>query len=131
MAKRTNRMAWGLAVAVLVCGGGFFLFGERIDQRAVDHLIRIHLPLGSDKREVLRFLDARGWYHGGVETLAEFDRRSDPKQIEYGAAEVIRAEIDNVGPGCKGLGFLQIGFAFNKQGKLVRYGVDQLGPDML
>jgi hypothetical protein len=120
-----------LALAVLVYAGGFFLFGERIDQREADRLIRTYLPLGSDKREVLRFLDARGWYHGEVETTSDFDRRFDPKQIEYGAAEVINAEIDNVGPGCKGLGFLQMGFAFNKQGKLIRYRVEQLGPNML
>jgi hypothetical protein len=134
MAKRTNRVAWGsaaLLAMVLTYAGGLFLFGQRISKREAHQIIRTHLPLGSDEMEVLRFLDARDWQHGGPLPTYAYQRSFDPQQIEFGAAAVIHARIDNVGLGwASALGCLQIDFGFDNRGKLTRYLVEQIGPEL-
>ncbi len=130
MAKHSKRAAWGVVLVVLAYEGSRFLFGARISERKVDETIKNHLPIGADETEVLRFLDARGWAHSGVVITAAFDSGFDREQIEYGAAQVIHARVQNVGSGWADLGLLQLGFAFNKHGKLTRHRVEQIGPDV-
>jgi hypothetical protein len=128
MAKRTNRVAWGLAaiLATLVVGAvGRCLFGVHITGPEVDRLIQTELPAGSDRAAVTRFLDSKGWRHGSCETPRE-DVRNDPTQPEFHATGVIYAGFQNRGvEWFLNLGHIGLTFAFDKRGKLVNHRVDE------
>jgi hypothetical protein len=131
MAKRTNRVAWGLAAILTGALIGMGLVGVSWAFRpptveAADKLIRTSLPAGTDKIVVARFLDAHRWHHSGCE-VPNAQRRNDAGQPEYRASAVMYGWTDEW---FDWQGFvndystqLQMTFVFDNHGKLLRYSV--------
>jgi hypothetical protein len=122
MAKRTNRVAWALVVLLAVMvwrlwagpSPGCFTYAK------ATRLLATSVPIGSDKQEVLRFLEIGGWQHSGY-TAPALNLRKDPNRWEYQAEGVISAMRMRGWCGGK----IGVGFAFDARGKLFRVSVEQ------
>jgi hypothetical protein len=133
MAKRkTNRVAWGLAaiLAAALVGAGlvgvWWAFRPPMTVEAADKLIRTYLAPGADKIVVARFLDAHRWHHSGCE-VPDAARRNDPNLPEYQASAWMYGWTDEW-TDWKGFlndysTYLEMTFAFDNHGKLLRYDI--------
>jgi hypothetical protein len=131
MAKRRNRVAWGVAailagaligLAVIAAWWAF----SRPDVEGTDRLISTHLPPGTDKTRVARFLNTHHWHHSNCE-VPDATRKNDPSEPEYRAPAVMYGWTDEW---VDLRGFLndydtqlQMTFVFDNHGKLVRHVV--------
>ena len=112
--------------AVAMYGLWNWVVGVRFTDKDVARLIDTHIPTGSNKTEVIRFLDARNWQHSDYQ-VPRADVHRDPNAIEYKADGVIYASTGQ-NMGAKwflDLGHIGVVFVFDRRGELAKYKVQQ------
>ncbi len=107
--KKKKALVYLLFIFLLIALAAYVHGIQRVDARKLDRLISRSLPAGSDKVEVIRFLDSNHISHS--EYFSEYRRI-------YGSIPKSTIGLAN--------GNIFIEFRFDENGKLVRYELDEV-----